>query len=53
MKVKSWSLAPIVFMALASFSQTRLDTLISAVSANYEKVRTFSADMDSYKYTCG
>ncbi len=53
MQFKIRSMAPVLFIALASFSQTRLDTLITAISAKYEKINTFSADMQSYKYTCG
>lgn len=47
------SAASVFLMALPSFSQTRLDTLITAVSANYETIGAFSADVDIYKYTCG
>jgi outer membrane lipoprotein-sorting protein len=53
MQFKIRSIATVLLMGVASFSQTRLDTLITAISAKYEKINTFSADMQSYKYTCG
>jgi outer membrane lipoprotein-sorting protein len=40
-------------MVFSAMAQTRsLDEVISRVSAAYDRISTFSADADIYKYVC-
>jgi|GEM_PF-1791372 hypothetical protein len=48
------SLLPVLWFLSSAFSQTdHYDSLIAAVAANYEKIKTFRSDsLGIYKYKC-